>query len=389
MIALSVISTRQAVARQRPLASRRATCSGSVHVVQVAHGEVHGDVEPVPLAPPARHLAERLVEHVARQRLDQAGLLGSGHELVRPRAARASDAASSSAPRRRRPRPCARRSWAGTGATSSRLRIARGSSREQREARRVVAVELGAYTACGVAVSFATYIATSARWSSTSASRAVRRAARDPDAGLDVQRQAVDVERLLERGRRIAPAPRRARPRRRRAAHEDAELVPAEPRDGVAPAQHRLQPVRELDAAAGRRAVAEGVVDLLEAVEIHEQHRDCEPSFSATPIACSTSCPKQARLGRPVRSSCSAWWRLSRERRRSSTSSRLRSVMSRQMPWTPIGRPSCSTTRLETSRTTDWPSRAMNSCSNVVPERSPESLRSVSCCDVSRASAVM
>ena len=31
-----------------------------------------------------------------------------------------------------------------------------------------------------------------------------------------------------------------------------------------------------------------------------------------------------------------------------------------------------------------WPSLAMNSCSNVVPESSPESLRSVARCDVSR-----
>ena len=36
-----------------------------------------------------------------------------------------------------------------------------------------------------------------------------------------------------------------------------------------------------------------------------------------------------------------------------------------------------SITRLDTSRITEWPSLAMNSCSKVVPRASPESLRSV------------
>ena len=103
----------------------------------------------------------------------------------------------------------------------------------------------------------------------------------------------------------------------------------------------------------------------------------CEPSASATLIACSTCCPKQARFGRPVRSSCSAWWRFSSDSRRSSMSACLRAVMSRQMPWTPMGRPFSMITRLDTSRTTVCPSLWMNSCSKTVPESSPETLRSV------------
>ena len=57
-------------------------------------------------------------------------------------------------------------------------------------------------------------------------------------------------------------------------AHEDAELVAAEPRDRVAAAQHRLEPAGELDEQQVAVAVAERVVDLLEAVEVHQQHRE-------------------------------------------------------------------------------------------------------------------
>ena len=71
------------------------------------------------------------------------------------------------------------------------------------------------------------------------------------------------LERLLEVVGRVRQLP-----------HEDAELVAAEARHRVAATQDRLQPPRELDQEQIAVAVAQGVVDLLEVVEIHEQ--DCE-----------------------------------------------------------------------------------------------------------------
>ena len=100
---------------------------------------------------------------------------------------------------------------------------------------------------------------------------AVRREARDADARLDVQRQAVDLERLLERGEDALERLVEVVVRVGELPHEDAELVAAEARHRVAAAQHRLEPPGELDQQQVAVAVAERVVDLLEAVEVHEQ----------------------------------------------------------------------------------------------------------------------
>ena len=54
----------------------------------------------------------------------------------------------------------------------------------------------------------------------------------------------------------------------------DGELVAAEPGDGVAVAQLVLQPLGEGAQQPVARLVAEGVVDLLEVVEVEEQERD-------------------------------------------------------------------------------------------------------------------
>ena len=124
----------------------------------------------VPLALPARDLAERLVEHVARERLDQAGLLGGRHELAGHDQAARRGAASSSAPRCPRARRCARRAWAGSAARArgcaaraAAPRAASGSPCRGGRARR----RRSAWVA---PVSLATYIATSARLSSVSTS---------------------------------------------------------------------------------------------------------------------------------------------------------------------------------------------------------------------------
>ena len=117
----------------------------------------------------------------------------------------------------------------------------------------------------------ARYIATSAS-RITSVGRGVGVGERDADRGRHDQLAAVEVERVLQRlldalgdhGRlaRVADV-----------VEQDRELVAAEPGDGVAGPQGRLQPARDGDQQPVADVVAERVVDELEAVEVQEQHR--------------------------------------------------------------------------------------------------------------------
>ena len=58
---------------------------------------------------------------------------------------------------------------------------------------------------------------------------------------------------------------------------QDRELVAAEPGDDVAGADRRAQPHGDLDEQAVAGVVADAVVDLLEAVEVDEQHAEMLP----------------------------------------------------------------------------------------------------------------
>jgi hypothetical protein len=87
---------------------------------------------------------------------------------------------------------------------------------------------------------------------------------------------------------------------------QDRELVAAQPRDGVARAQHagdpRADELEQLVAAV----VAERVVDLLELVEVEQHHDRLVPSRWAVDSARSTRSWNSARFGSPVRTSCRA-----------------------------------------------------------------------------------
>ena len=94
---------------------------------------------------------------------------------------------------------------------------------------------------------------------------------RDADAGVDVDPDAADLERLLQR--RAQPQPRRAR-RRLVARHQhDRELVAPEPGERVLLAQQRAQARADLAQHLIAGVVAERVVELLEPVEVDEQQR--------------------------------------------------------------------------------------------------------------------
>ncbi len=100
---------------------------------------------------------------------------------------------------------------------------------------------------------------------------AVRGEARHADAGLDVERQAIGLERQLQRGEDALEGLVEVVRGLRQLPDEDAELVAAEARDGVAAAQDGLEAPRELDQQEVAVAMPQRVVDLLEAVEVHEQ----------------------------------------------------------------------------------------------------------------------
>ena len=67
---------------------------------------------------------------------------------------------------------------------------------------------------------------------------------------------------------------------------EHDELVAAEPGDGVAVADGAAEAVRDLDEHRVAAVVAEAVVDVLEAVEVAEQHRDAPLGAVGQPLQC-------------------------------------------------------------------------------------------------------
>jgi hypothetical protein len=91
----------------------------------------------------------------------------------------------------------------------------------------------------------------------------------DADARVDVDADAADLEGVLQRGPQ--PQPGGAGGRLVARVEDDRELVAAEAGQRVLRAQHGLQAGPDLaqDLVAG--VMAEGVVELLEAVEVDEQ----------------------------------------------------------------------------------------------------------------------
>ncbi len=92
----------------------------------------------------------------------------------------------------------------------------------------------------------------------------------DSGTGLDDQPHPVDLHRLIER-RHDFPRPRYRESRGRQADEENRELVAAEAYDQVALGSCRLQPRPDLAQDLVSGYVSQGVVDLLEVIEVHEQ----------------------------------------------------------------------------------------------------------------------
>src|SRR3954463_15982055 len=96
-------------------------------------------------------------------------------------------------------------------------------------------------------------------------------AVRDPHARADEHLAPEHGERLAERGDHPFGDVRRA-VRVADVAEQDGELIAADARGRVAPAQTVAQPARDVDEELIAGDVTEAVVDDLEAVEVEEQH---------------------------------------------------------------------------------------------------------------------
>ena len=116
----------------------------------------------------------------------------------------------------------------------------------------------------------ASYIATSARRTSDVTSVAVVGAERDADRGAELHGHAAHDERALQRVQQPAGELGRGGAIGQ-VVQQHGELVAAEPREHVAPAQRVAQAVRDVAQEPVAVVVAERVVDLLEAVEVDQQ----------------------------------------------------------------------------------------------------------------------
>ena len=265
----------------------------------------------MPSSRQARHCASASVEHVQRQRPDQAGVLGERDELVREEqpalgmlpAHERLDAAHAAG--------WAGRPWAGSG----------GRARRSSSARRRSAISVRRPASCSVAArprrartagahALATYIATSARCRRLSTSVAVVRVERDADRRLDVERagpgrRTAARARSGSRSATVAGEPRwrqvgdqHARTRRRRAA-----------RPCRSSRSDALEPRADLLAAARRRSGGRGV-------SLISLKRSRSMSSTATRVlsrcawlsaACRGGRGRASGSGRPVSASWNAW----------------------------------------------------------------------------------
>jgi hypothetical protein len=91
----------------------------------------------------------------------------------------------------------------------------------------------------------------------------------DPDAGVQVQGHPVQDERRMQGGAELVGD--RGRPLGGRPWDQHGELVPAEPGHGVDLPQRSLEPRPDLAQQLVAVVVPEGVVDVLEAVQVQQQ----------------------------------------------------------------------------------------------------------------------
>ena len=145
------------------------------------------------------------------------------------------------------------------------------------------------------------------------------------------------------------------------AGQDDRELVAAEPADRVPGADGGAQPRGHLTEQLVARGVAEGVVDLLEPVEVAEQDAEARAAV-ASGSASSSRSRNSVRFGRPVSASWVAWCR---------TVASSRAFCSAVAAWSPTPRSRASTSPLQRLRSPRRPRQpAVATPRNVLPASS-------------------
>ena len=240
-----------------------------LRVVQVAHGKVDGDGEVEPALPPLVALLDRRLDHPDPQGPDQAGVLGQVDELV------GRDQTQPGVG------PADQRLGAGH---ASRLDLDLGlvvqhqlvavdgmtQLADQRQPRRRVAVGVGRVHAVARTGPLG-HVHGDVRMTHQEVGvTAVLRIHRDPDRGADVDGLALDHEGRVQRVQQLA-GDVGGGVGGFHAAEQECELVAAQPGHRVGAAQLAAQARGDVPQQDVAGLVAEGVVDLLEVVEVHHQ----------------------------------------------------------------------------------------------------------------------
>nr|WP_228430773.1 hypothetical protein [Baekduia soli] len=256
--------------RDAVLGQQRRDVGGQVAVQQVARGEVDRHLKVQPLAVPGVELGQGLVEHRQRQRRDEAGVLGDGDELVGGQ-----QAVDGVVPAHER------LDAADVAGAQLGLRLEEDLELAEVQA---VAQLAGEAQARGRVALVALVVDLDAgapalghvhRDVGAAHERldvgAVVGPGRDADAGLDAERDPLD----LDGGGELDEQP----PRQLHgmvggvgAPEDDGELVTAQPRDEVLGPDAAAQALGDLAEQQVAVHVPERVVDLLEVVEVEQHH---------------------------------------------------------------------------------------------------------------------
>ena len=265
---LSVISSCSALPADRCRAGL-GDHLGQVVVEQAAGRDVdrHGDLQP--LASPALALGQRMLEHLAGERLDDPGLLGQRDEAVGTEttelgmvpARQRLDAELGAAVQRHLGLVVDDELAAVQPATQL------GGQREAVDAVLVVLLGVGGKGGVGGLGEIQRDVRVAQQ---LDGGAPVGGEAGDADAGRDVQGQRIEVERAVQRVEQLAGDALGLRAGRRRSAR--ANSSPPRRARMPAPARRGLQAPGDLDQHAVAELVPERVVDGLEVIEVEQQH---------------------------------------------------------------------------------------------------------------------
>ncbi len=274
--------------------------AGQLGAVQVARRHVHGDRDRQPLGPPLRDLRERGVDHEVGEPVHQPGRLGQRDELVRR-----DEAAARVVPAHQRldadhlradVDPVPQRDL-GLVVQLELVGVQRAAQRgQQAEPVGRVAVPGGVvHLDAGVLLLGQVHRDVGPAHQLLDVG-AVVGVDGDPDARLQLEEHLLEVERLDQR---VAHPARHVgdvvvRPD---VGHHHGELVAAEPGHQVLRPQHALDPPRHQLEQPVADVVAEGVVDLLEPVQV--QQRDREPLDVRTIDRLAEPLQQQLAVGQP------------------------------------------------------------------------------------------